>query len=63
MENLNYKTMQIAFFDGSPSSDKDKIVMEETKNSFNYLKKRGMKFTSITKNFFDNNHVNLWIND
>ena len=55
--------MQIAFFDGSPSSDKDKIVMEETKNSFNYLKKRGMKFTSITKNFFDNNHVNLWIND
>ena len=63
LENLNYKTMQIAFFDGSPSSDKDKIVMEETKNSFNYLKKRGMKFTSITKNFFDNNHVNLWIND
>ena len=41
----------------------DDFLSTETKNSFNYLKKRGMKFTSITKNFFDNNHVNLWIND
>ena len=63
LENLNYKKMQIAFFDGNPYQIKIRIVMEETKNSFNYLKKRGMKFTSITKNFFDNNHVNLWIND
>ncbi len=63
LEKLNYKKMQIAFFDGNPSSDKDRIVMDETKNSFNYLKKRGMKLTSITKNFFDKSHVNLWIND
>ena len=43
--------MQMAFFDGNPLSDKDRIVMDETKNSFNHLKKRGMKLTSITKNF------------
>ena len=63
LEKLNYKKMQIAFFDGNPLSDKDRIVMDETKNSFNHLKKRGMKLTSITKNFFDNSDVNLWIND
>jgi 4-hydroxy 2-oxovalerate aldolase len=51
LEKLNYRKMQMAFFDGNPLSDKDRIVMDETKNSFNHLKKRGMKLTSITKNF------------
>ena len=63
LQKLKYKKLYLAFFDGNPKSDKEEIVMDETKNSFNNLKKRGLKLTSITKNFFDNRHMNLWIND
>ena len=63
LQKLKYKKLHLAFFDGNPKSDKEEIVMDETKNSFNNLKKRGLKLTSITKNFFDNRHLNLWIND
>ena len=63
LEKLKYKNLHLAFFDGNPKSDKDEIVIEETQNSFNNLKRGGLNLTSITKNFFDNNHMNLWIND
>ena len=63
LEKLKYKNLHLAFFDGNPKSDKDEIVIEETQNSFNNLKRGGLNLTSITKNFFDNNHMKLWIND
>lgn len=63
LKKLNKKNLQLAFFDGNPKSEKDEIIMKETKKSLIKLKKEGLKINSITKNFFDENFLNPWIND
>ena len=60
---LNYKKLNIAFFDGNVETAKDKIVYEETQKSIDELNNKKLSITTITKSSFRLNYTNPWLND
>lgn len=60
---LRIRKLHLAFFDGDSSSEKGRIVMEETEDSLKILIKKGLNISTITKSFLPVKNINPWIYD
>jgi 4-hydroxy 2-oxovalerate aldolase len=63
LNEIGIKNMDLAFFDGNFSHDKDKVVMEETSKCLKILTKLKFKIKSLTKTYLKIKTVNPWIYD
>ena len=60
---MKINRMHLAFFDGNPETVKGRIVMNETEQSVEILKSRGLKLFTLTKSFLNLKQLNPWLND
>jgi len=60
---MKINRMHLAFFDGNPETVKGRIVMNETQQSVEILKSKGLKLYTLTKSFLNLIQLNPWLND
>lgn len=60
--SLKINKLNLAFFDGDYSSQKSRIVLKETEQSLNLLRKK-IDIKTFTKSFLQVDKINLWNND
>jgi 4-hydroxy 2-oxovalerate aldolase len=60
--HLKINKLNLAFFDGDYTSEKGKLVMKETEESYKIIKRK-IDVRTFTKSFLSTNEINLWNND